>query len=240
MAFENITLPSVWDIPAAVGVPALLGQSIGAGVDASASTALAGVMENWTIQQQSKHWGIFNSSNSKVLTASHVVGIDYETRYMISDAPLEDGAFTSFGKVKMPYNASVTMVCDGTESGSSSIASELKSLVGISGFSTGVTVRSSFINTLETIVADTNLYNVVTPEKTFINANVIGYRFSRRATNGITMIMCEILLQEVRRTASLSYTSTVKPEGAAAVQNGTVQTGTASTSVTDAVAGVTV
>ena len=164
MALDSVSLPSIWDIPVAVGVPALLGQSISAGVDATASTALVGTYEKWMIRQQSKTWGIYNSSNAQILTAAHVIGIDYNIGYAISDAPLEEGAFTSYNKVKQPYQATVSMVCDGTESGSSSIVSSLESLVGISsGTSSGINVRASFIKTLETIVADTNLYNIVTP-----------------------------------------------------------------------------
>lgn len=239
MALTDIALPSVWDIPTAVGVPALLGQSIGAGVDATASTALVGTYEKWMIQRQSKSWGIYDSSNAQILTAAHVIGIDYNIGYAISDAPLEDGAFTSYNKVKQPYQATVSMVCDGTESGSSSIVSSLESLVGISsGTSSGINVRSSFIKTLETVVADTNLYHIVTPEFTYTNANIIGYRFRRQTQSGVTMVICDIGIQEVRKTASLYYVSTKQAQGEAAVQVGTVQTQTPSTAIDSALAGV--
>lgn len=240
MALDSVSLPSVWDIPVAVGVPALLGQSISAGVDATASTALVGTYEKWMIRQQSKTWGIYNSSNAQILTAAHVIGIDYNIGYAISDAPLEEGAFTSYNKVKQPYQATVSMVCDGTESGSSSIVSSLESLVGISsGTSSGINVRASFIKTLETIVADTNLYNIVTPEFTYTNANIIGYRFRRQTQSGVTMVICDIGIQEVRKTASLFYTSTKEPQGETTVQNGTVQTSTPSIPVQTSLLGVT-
>ncbi|UMM08414.1 hypothetical protein MKW11_14695 [Gluconobacter frateurii] len=240
MAFANVTMPSVWDIPTAVGVPALLGQSIGAGVDASASTALAGVIQSWTINQAAKKWGIFNASNKNVLSAAHVHGIEYESSYAVSDAPLEDGAFTSYNKVKAPYNARVTLICDGSETGSSGLLSSLTNLIsGLTG-SAGVSVRQDFLSTLESIVADTNLYHVVTPERTYINANIVGYRWRRTSENGLTMLVAEVALQEIRKTAVSTFTSTAQPQGASALQGGTVQGTTPSTAVQSAVAGVMV
>lgn len=237
MALDSVSLPSIWDVPVAVGVPALLGQSIGSGVSATLSSALVGTYEKWLVNSQAKTWGIFDSSNSQILTAAHVMGIDYSLAYAISDAPLEDGAFTSYNKVRAPFQASVSMVCDGTESGTSSILSSIESLVGVSdGTSSGISVRGSFIKTLETIVADTNIYSVVTPEFTFVNANIVGYRFRRQSSSGVTMIICEIALQEVRKTASLYYSTTQMPQGATAVQNGTVQTTTPTTAVSTAAA----
>lgn len=241
MPLDSVLLPSVWDIPVAAGVPALLGQSIGAGIDASLSTALAGTYEKWMVSNQSKSWGIYDASNKQILKTSRVTGVSYTLAYSTSDAPLEDGGFTSFNKVKSPYQAVVSMVCDGTESGSSSIVSALESLVGLSsGASSGINVRSSFIKALETISGDTNLYHVVTPEFTFTNANILGYSFRREVQSGVTMIICDIGIKEVRKTASLYYVSTKQAQGQAAIQVGTVQPQAPSTAVNTAVAGVAV
>ncbi|MFT8952972.1 MAG: phage baseplate protein [Gluconobacter sp.] len=244
MAFENVTMPSIWDIPVAVGVPALLGQSIGADVDASASTALAGVVQSWTINQAAKKWGIYQNTRDpltgqtgteNVLSAAHVHGVEYESSYAVSDAPLEDGGFTSYNKVKAPYNARILLVCDGSEAGESLILSQIKTLISQNGVTADLSVRQDFLNTLDRIVADTNLYHVVTPERTYINANIVGYRWRRTSENGVTMLMAEVALQEVRKTASSTFTKTAKPQGACVIQLGTVQTTDASQAVTDSV-----
>ncbi|WP_046901584.1 phage baseplate protein [Gluconobacter oxydans] len=247
MAFTNVTMPSIWDIPAAVGVPALLGQSIGAGVDASASIALAGVVQSWTVNQAAKKWGIYQNTRDpltgqtgteNVLSAAHVHGVEYESSYAVSDAPQEKGAFISYNKVKAPYNARVTLICDGSETGSSGLLSSLTSLIsGLTG-GAGVSVRQDFLSTLERIVADTNLYHVVTPERTYINANIVGYRWRRTSENGLTMLVAEVALQEIRKTAVSTFTNTAQPQGAASIQGGTVQGTTPSTAVQSAVAGV--
>ena len=258
MPFPNVTLPSVWDIPVAVGVPALLGQSIGAGASASASTALAGVVQSWAIEQTAKKWGIFNSSNANVLSAAHVHGVEYETSYAIANAPLEDGAFVSYNKVKAPFNARVTLLCDGSETGSSSIVSQIQKMFSLANDTSGngqimsqissaisgqpsadLAVRQSFIASLEALVADTNLYSVVTPERTYINANIVGYRLRRSPEAGINLVMAEVAIQEVQRRASAGYTNTRTPQGSQTVQNGTVQTTTPSLPVQTSLLGVT-
>lgn len=240
MAFPNVKMPSVWNIPAAAGVPALLGQSIGAGVDASASSALTGVAQNYITTQAATKWGIYQDTKDpltgetgteNVLSAAHVHGIEYEKRAAISDAPRENGSFMSYNKVQSPYNARVTLICDGSETGSNELVNAFKDTVkGIPG-AVGLSVRQSFLATLDRIVADTNLYSVVTPEKTYINANIVGYRWRRASESGLTMLVSEVELQEVRLTAASSYTNTRKPQGACVIQNGTVQTGTPSQDV---------
>ena len=239
MAFPTVTLPSVWDIPVAVGVPALLGQSIGAGVDASASTALAGVVESYITNQAAKQWGIFGAGNKQLLTSGRVMGIEYENSYVVSDAPLEGGAFASYNKVKIPYTARVIMVCDGSETGSDGLLSAIMKLIPNLSGATGQHVRASFISTLEALVADTKLYSVVTPEFTAVSANIIGYRWRRESRGGVTMLMAEIMIREIRNTGTAAYTNTAQPQGEAAVQNGTVQTATLSLPVQTSLLGVT-
>jgi len=238
MAFPTIPLPSVWDLPVAAGVPALLGQSTGAGLSASVSTLAGQEISALLVESAAEQWGIFNSSGNRVLTAAHVMGVEYESQYQVSDAPLEDGGFTSYGKVRVPFSSRILMVCDGSEIGFGGLTQSFQSVLsGITG-SGPLAVRKDFLSTLDTIVADTNLYTIVTPERSYVNANIVGYRFRRSAEGGITMPAAEIALQEIRRTATTAYHSTRTAAGAGAIQAGTVQPTTATTSVNDAMAGM--
>lgn len=222
MSFTPIPLPSVWDVPVAAGVSGILGQSVSGGISSSVSTALGGVVQNWTTSQAATKWGIYDSTNTSIATAAHVLSVDYEVGYAVPNAPLTDGSFASYNKVKRPYNARVTLVCDGKESGNNSISSMIKSLVG-DGVSSDLHVRSDFLNALDRVVQDTNLYSVYTPEKTYLNANIVAYRFRRDVRQGVTMIVVEIMLQEIRTTGTLWYSTTRESPGAQLVQNGTVQ-----------------
>lgn len=214
MAFPIIPLPDVWDVPVMVGVPALLGQSIGNGVTASISNLLGQEVTNIQIANAFKDWGIFRS-NEAVLTAAHVLGVEYEMRYQISTAPTEDGNFTSYNKAKFPYLSRILMVCDGSESGSAitggfenGLTAGFKQILGSITGAAPLQVRKSFFDTLEQIVADTNLYDIHMPERSYTNANIVGYRFRRTERDGVTMPVVEIELQEVRTTATQGYRNT--------------------------------
>ena len=141
MAFAPIPLPSAWDVPVAAGVSAVLGQSIGAGISATASTALGGIIENAAfgqpktptpqkgpVNQAPIRWGIFDNKNRQFATTAHVMGVDYENGYSVPNAPLTDGSFAAYNKVKHPYSARVILVCDGTESGVDAAAKETVAL----------------------------------------------------------------------------------------------------------------
>ena len=64
----------------------------------------------------------------------------------------------------------------------------------------------------------------MTPEQTYESANVVGYNYRRTSTNGLGMLLVEIMLNEVRVTATADFSTTKKPSGADAVDNGTEQT----------------
>lgn len=223
MPFPTIPLPSVWDIPVAAGVPALLGQSIGAGVSASASTLLGKAVSNIQTGLAAQEWGIFSGADS-VLTAAHVCGIEHEQRYQISTAPTENGGFVSYNKAKFPHLTRILMVCDGSESGSL-FSIGFKQVLGSIRGSQPLAVRKSFFDTLESLVADTKLYNIHMPERFYMNANVVAYRFRRDERNGVTMPVVEIELQEVRNTAVNAYSDplTRAVSASTAVQAGEVQ-----------------
>lgn len=223
MPFPTIPLPSVWDIPVAAGVPALLGQSIGAGVSASASTLLGKAVSTWLNNAASTQWGVY-SGGTQILTAAHVCGIEHEQRYQISTAPTENGGFVSYNKAKFPHLTRILMVCDGSESGSL-FSIGFKQVLGSITGSAPLAVRKSFFDTLESLVADTKLYDIHMPERFYMNANVVAYRFRRDERNGVTMPVVEIELQEVRNTAVNTYstTETKTPSASTPVQAGQVQ-----------------
>lgn len=223
MAFPTIPLPSVWDLPVAVGVPALLGQSIGGGVSASASVILGQTISNIQIGYAAQHWGIF-SGNERILTAAHVCGIEHERRYQNSTAPTENGGFVSYNKVKYPHLTRFLMVCDGSESGSTASPDFRQVLGSITG-AAPLSVRKSFFDTLESLVADTNLYDIYMPERSYSNANIVGFRFRRDEREGVTMPVVEIELQEVRNSAVNAYADpqTRSPSASEPVQAGQVQ-----------------
>lgn len=215
MPMLPVSLPSVWNIPVAAGVPALMGQSVSAGVQASASVTVGSLLDDLQITQAASQWGIFTQDGQRVLTSAHVLSADMQTAWRIAEAPLEEGAFLSYSKVRMSRQHRIVMMCDGSEAGmedanATSLALDVLAGAGQAG---ALYVRAGFFATLEALEADTNLYAVITPEKKYDSVNIIGHRWMREARQGITMPVVEITLQEVRITGSTQFASTRMPQG---------------------------
>ena len=233
MAFIPTTLPEIWDIPTAVGVPALLGQSISDGASASASTVLGTAIDEYLITNAASQWGIFTNDNNPVLTSGRVRSVDIQTMYQISDAPQENGAFMSYNKVKIPGQYAITMLCDGSSFsyGDASVVTDLIST--FSGTSSGEAMRKKeFIALLEALCVDLTTYIITTPERNYTNVNVLGYHIRRSTERGVSLLWADIALQEIRQTSKSGVSipeadgvvsSPSSPSGASKINTGNVQ-----------------
>ncbi|MCP1229837.1 hypothetical protein [Acetobacter indonesiensis] len=190
MPLNAIPLPSVWDIPVAAGVPALLGQSVSTGIKASASTILATALDEYTISTAASHWGIFTTGNQPVITSGHVRALGVQSMYRVSDGPQEHGSFLSYNKVRIPGQYEVEMLCDGSsfEYGNASVFTDLLSVAGLSGAPSTISqTKALFMAALDRAVASLDLYLVSTPDVTYQNANIIGYQMRREAHRGASV-----------------------------------------------------
>lgn len=151
-------------------------------------------------QAQQQPWGIYKDG-SPVITADSTVSMDYGKDWVISDYQVEEGAFRSYNKVEEPYLSTVRMAAGGTLSN-----------------------RQQFLDSIEQIAGDLEFYDVVTPEKTYINANIIRYNYRRTNQQGNGLMQVDIFLEEVRENAEQDFTQTAAPSGAATQNGGTVQT----------------
>lgn len=238
MPLSVIPLQSVWDIPVAAGVPALLGQSVSTGIQASASTILATALDEYTISSAASHWGIFTSDNQPVLTSGHVRAVGIQSMYQVSDSPQENGAFLSYDKNRIPGRYEVEMVCDGSsfEYGDASIFSDLMSSVGLSGMPSGTTqTKALFMAALGQLVSSLDLYVVATPDATYSNANILGYTLEREAHRGVSMLYARIFLQEIRITAKAGTATAQSASGQSLVTGGNVQAQTLTASQANAI-----
>lgn len=156
-------------------------------------------------------WGIFDQNGNAIIEADSVFGVEYARDFHISDYPQEQGAFESYNKVKVPYQAKVTFL-----------------------ISSSVDDRSTFLTALEQAVASLDLVTVVTPEITYPSANLTHMGYRREARQGATLLRVEVWCEEVRivQTGGLSNTSSTtssqinEPQSTNAVpqqDNGSVQ-----------------
>ena len=81
----------------------------------------------------------------------------------------------------------------------------------------------AFLAAIEAAAASLALYNVVTPEKTYLNANIEHYDYRRTSRNGVGLLMVDVGLVEIRQVATTTFTQTAQPSGADQVNSGTVQ-----------------
>ncbi|MCS6515080.1 hypothetical protein [Burkholderia thailandensis] len=52
------------------------------------------------------------------------------------------------------------------------------------------------------------LFTVITPDATYENANVVAYDYRRTSKNGVTLVVAEVYLEEVRQTVVAQFDNT--------------------------------
>ncbi len=164
-------------------------------------------------------WGIYLNGVA-ALVADNIIAVDFKNDWRIADYPQEEGAFQSYNKVLTPYDVKVTMTKGGAG---------LLSAIGI-GSSANV---KSFIAAVEMAAASLNLYDVMTPDRTYHSANITHYDYKRSAENGVSLLTVELWLQQIRVTATTAFTNTAAPDGMDPANTGSVQATTPPASQSD-------
>jgi hypothetical protein len=128
-------------------------------------------------------WGLFGGGGAAV-TADNVVAFELKKNWYLADYPVEGGGFESYDKVAVPYDVRLRFSA---------------------GYSAGN--RAALLNSIDRIAGDLNLYDAVTPEKTYPNVNVTHYDFRRTADRGAGLIQLDVWLLEVRSGSSSVFGS---------------------------------
>jgi hypothetical protein len=171
------------NVPLAIaGVPAVLRRA-GALADAREQLATASRDISNTIAAQ--RWGIFAQSGDQLLDPDNVVSLEHRAEYRVADYPLEGGSFESYDKVQTPFDMRIAVSKGGSQ-----------------------TDRETFLTTCQALLESLAVYNIVTPERTYLNVNVVGIGMTRNATTGAGMATVELVLREVRQAAKAAYSRT--------------------------------
>lgn len=143
-------------------------------------------------------WGIY-LDGVPVVVADNVLTFGFKKGARISKYPQEQGAFASYNKVAVPAEPKLQ-------------------------YSTGGTLadRSAFLASIDPLVNDLNLYDVVTPEVTYSSYNVINYDYDRHADNA-GLIAVDIWLEEVVVAGDSTFSNTTSPSDATQVDQGVLQ-----------------
>jgi hypothetical protein len=191
------------NVPNVLGVPSVLFGGLGGGL---VSLLIGDAVALFAGALGISPWGIYFGGIPVVL-ADNVAAFSYKRGATIADYPIEGGAFVSYDKVQMPFDARFTFTAGG---------SQIK--------------RQAFLAGLEALVGDTNTYNVVTPDAVYVGVNIVNVDYQRSAQNGVGLITANVWALQVR-TAPLALLSSVIDAGSASQVNGGTSQAVAATSV---------
>lgn len=192
------------NLPIADGVPSIVrGTSVKGVLTSIAGIATAAA---WQAIIPKKQWGIFDTSGKNVFSeeisnvviaaAANALGVsstlgvtslDIGREAKVADFPVELNSFTSYDKVIIRREPTITFVLQGSES-----------------------ERRQFYDTLDALVESTAVYDVVVPEKVFSSHTVSKWAQSRTVTKGAYLFYVDVFLCEVR-TAQSQYAKVTIP-----------------------------
>lgn len=185
------------DVPKVPGVPAVARSAINPGT----ATEPQLTQDSITVTAAAKNqWGVYTTAGAIALEPDSISAIGYDAEYRVADFPIEEGGFESYDKVALPFQNRVVMTKGGT-----------------------LEQRRAFLRAVEELRGDLELYNVVTPEWTYLNVNIVRVSVDRNREQGAGLITVELQLQEIRQNATASFTQTRDPASATPVNNGSVQ-----------------
>jgi hypothetical protein len=190
------------DVPNVPGVPSLSSYSPNP-VVLLFSDAISAVLDFFTGGSQSQ-WGIF-LNGAQAFPYNSVIDFDYKQDNQIADYPVEpsDGTqsvgFQSYDKVQLPFDVRVRVASGGQESD-----------------------RQALLVAARAASSDLNLYDVVTPEDTYSSCNIAHVDWKRASMNGVGVVVVDFWFQEVRQTATSTFSNTQTPAVAGQQSTGSV------------------
>lgn len=198
-------MPPFPNVPQLPGVPQLVRSALTA-VNTVLNTGLLVQEIIAFVTAQAPVWGVLDQNNNKVINPDNIYSLNYRAEWRKSNYTNQVGAFTSFNKVEVPFETAVRMTKGGSLSD-----------------------RKAFLKQIKAIVADTNLYNIATPEETFLNVNVTRFEYTRRSSEGAYFLEVDLMFDAVnQQNAQYSSTSAntanaLNPAALPTVNGGNVQ-----------------
>ena len=115
-------------------------------------------------------------TNDNIAVFDSFLGYDYLGENKTVERPVENGSFSSYNKITMPYQINVRLSKMG-------YPIELRELV----------------DTLEKYKNSTNLVNIILPYKSYINVSLNKLSHGIKEGGAISMLICELGFSEIRK-----------------------------------------
>lgn len=182
------------NVPNVPGVPPLSSYSASTIVLLAAdAAAVVGALLN------GPQWGVF-LDGLPVIEPDSFVSWEFRQDFPISDYQVEQGAFASYDKVQLPAEIRVSVSAGGA-----------------------IENRQAVLNQVDAVMNTVDLYDVLTPEGTYLDYNFTHRDLRRTARNGVGLLIIDLWLTEVRENAQAQFQSTQTPAVAGQVGVGSVQ-----------------
>lgn len=122
---------------------------------------------------------------TKVVDPDSILDFGYRNEVDIPDFPIQNGAFANYNRVNLPYEASVRLSKGGSEQD-----------------------RRNFLNQIDVLMNSLELYQIVTPERTYVDVNPVRFEVMRRGANAAYFLTeVDLFFREIR-TVTAVYTRT--------------------------------
>ncbi len=159
----SVLFPDVPQLPGVPQLARLVGISTASVI--SIGGAVLGSLFGNTLTSAQSGWGIYDSNNNLVVVADSILEFEHHPHWRVSDFPVQGNgtvptAFASYNKVKLPYEARVRLCKAGS-----------------------LADRQLLLSALDNAANNTALYSIVTPERTYKNADIQSYDLVR-STDG--------------------------------------------------------
>lgn len=187
----TVSLPPFPNVPNLPGVPQLARSLLFLPFPAPTigNPALSGAL--WHATQSAPTWGVVNSNNVSVLNADSIQDFGWRQEYRVSNFPVQQGAFASYNKVRLPFECSVVATKGGTPA-----------------------QRNAFLRQVDDLAASLDLYTIITPEKSYLNCNVTRTELARRGSANAYYFDVELFFVQIVEVAPYSTSGTGAPSTA--------------------------
>jgi hypothetical protein len=144
-------------------------------------------------------WGIY-LDGVPVLAYDNQLSFSYSQDWKLSTYPVEEGSFQTYDKVQQP--------------------SEIRCRFSAGGSAVN---RQEMLQSIDAVMSDTNLYDVVTPEEVYLQYNFMHRDYDREAAN-VGLVVIDLWLMEIIETTTAQFQNTQSPASIGQVGLGTVAT----------------
>jgi len=186
------------DVPKLSGVPAIPRSP-----NVPTPTIEIPTSENLPNTVFASEWAFVDENGTHVIIPDSFIDFEYREERKIPNYPVEDGSFSSYNKVALPFDIRVTVACNGSKAANGGMS------------------KVEFLQAIQELMDSLTLIAITTPDDTYENCNLIHADYRRESKSGVSIIIAKLYFQQVRVTQA-SVVTTSKPSGTPTQSNGQV------------------